>query len=86
MTDQQLNDYKAHPEAYFGKIQRVGKKVHSKYELFEFFMDSYKDLDRATLLERLATHPNAGSFPAMTDDDLLAEYCEGMTAASTMFR
>ncbi len=86
MTDQQLADYKAHPEAYFGKIQHVGKRIDSKYELFEFFMDSYKGLSRATLLERLATHPNAGSFAEMSDDDLLAEYCEGMTAASPMFR
>jgi hypothetical protein len=86
MTDQQLADYKAHPEAYFGKIQHVGKKIDSKYELFEFFMDSYKGLGRATLLERLATHPNASSFAGMSDDDLLAEYCEGMAAASPMFR
>lgn len=49
-------------------------------------MDAYKGLDRATLLERLATHPNAGSFAGMSDGDLLAEYCEGMVAASTMFR
>jgi hypothetical protein len=47
---------------------------------------SYKGLDRATLLERLATHPNAASFAEMSDDELLAEYCEGMVAASTTFR
>ena len=86
MTDQQLTDYKAHSEVYFGKIQHVGKRIDSKYELFEFFMYSYKGLSRATLLERLAMHPNAGSFADMSDDDLLAEYCEGMVAASPMFR
>ena len=86
MTDQQLADYKAHPEAYFGKIQHVGKRIDTKCELFEFFMESYKSLDRATLLERLATHPDVALFAKMSDDDLLAEYCEGMAAASTMFR
>jgi SEC-C motif len=86
MTDQQLADYKAHPEAYFGKIQHVGKKINSKYELFEFFMESYESIDRATLLERLTTHPNTASFAGMSDDDILAEYCEGMVAASSMFR
>ena len=85
MTDQQLADYKAHPEAYFGKIQHVGKRIDSRYELFEFFMDSYRRLGRAALLERLATHPNAGSFTCMSDDDLLAEYCEEMAAASSIF-
>jgi hypothetical protein len=47
MTDQQLADHKAHPEAYFGKIQHVVKRIDSKYELFEFFMDSYKSIGRA---------------------------------------
>ena len=45
-----------------------------------------QNLDRATLLERLAAHPDATSFAEMSDDDLLAEYCEGMAAGSTMFR
>ena len=40
MTDQQLADYKAHPEPYFGRIQHVGHKIGSKYELFEFLMES----------------------------------------------
>lgn len=86
MTDQQFADYKAHPGTYFGKIQHVGKRIDSRYDLFEFFMDSYKGLSRAALLECLATHPNVSSFAEMSDDDLLAEYCEGMAAASSMFR
>jgi hypothetical protein len=86
MSDQQLADYKAHSEAYFGKIQHVSKRVNSKYELFEFFMESHKGLSRVTLLESLATHPNAGSFADMSDHDILSEYCEAMAAASKMFR
>ena len=46
MTDQQIADYKAHPEAYFGKIQHVGKKIDSKYDLFEFFMELQKSGSR----------------------------------------
>ena len=86
MTDQQLADYKAHPEAYFGKLQHVGGKVNSPYELFEFFMESYKGLARAALLERLASHLDAAMLAGMSDEELLAVYCEGMVAASSMFR
>lgn len=86
MTDQQLADYRAHPEAYFGKLQYVGKGVNSSYELFEFFMESYKGLTRKTLLERLTGHPDAAGLGAMSDDELLAVYCEGMVAASNMFK
>ncbi len=86
MTDQQLADYKAHPEAYFGRLQHVGGKVNSPYDLFEFFMESYKALARDALLERLAGHPDAAGFDGMSDEELLAMYCEGMVAASSMFR
>jgi hypothetical protein len=86
MTDQQLADYKVHPEAYFGRLQHVGGKVNSPYDLFEFFIESYKGLSRDVLLERLAGHPDAAGFAVMSDDELLAIYCESMVAASSMFR
>lgn len=86
MTDDQISDYNSHTESYFGRIQNVGRKIEGKYELFEFFMGTYKGLDRSTLLGRLANHPDAASFNDMSDDDILAEYCEGMAAASPMFK
>lgn len=85
MTDQQIADHKAHPEAYFGKLQHIGGKVDSPYELFEFFMKSYRELTTETLLERLVTHHDAAELAAMSDEELLAVYCEGMVAASNMF-
>lgn len=86
MTDQHLADYRAHPEAYFGKLQYVGKRTSTSYELLEFFMESYKTLNRDKLLERLAGRSDAAALAAMSDDDLLAEYCEAMVAATPMFR
>ena len=84
MTDAELADYRMHPEAYFGKVIPVGKTVKTPYELFEFFIDSCKDLSRGELLKRL----KAGGHPdvhGMTGDELLAIYCEAMTAGSGMF-
>jgi hypothetical protein len=48
-------------------------------------MESYKGLSRATLLERLAGYANPDALSAMSDNALLAEYCEGMVASSKMF-
>ena len=42
ITDQQLADYRAHPEAYFGRLQQAGEEFSTPYELFEFFMESDK--------------------------------------------
>jgi hypothetical protein len=85
MTDGQLADYRAHPEAYFGKLQYVGEGVSNPYDLFEFFMKSYKDLSRAALVERLAGYLDANALAAMTDEDLRAVYCEGLVAGSKIF-
>jgi len=85
MTDQQLAEYKAHPEAYFGRLEQGRGTVKHPYELFEFFMESYRLLSRNTLLERLSGHPNAAGCGEMSNEELLALYCEGMVAASGLF-
>jgi hypothetical protein len=51
MTDAQLADYKAHPDAYFGVIRRAGKTVKDVFELFEWMVDCYKDTPRDRLIE-----------------------------------
>jgi hypothetical protein len=81
MTDAEFGDYKAHPDAYFGKILPVPKKAENQYELFEFFVEANKGLSRATLLERLGKPADFDPNGAVSDEDLLAEYCEALVAA-----
>jgi hypothetical protein len=80
MTDEQLAEYKAYPEAYFGKILPVSKKIATPYELFEFWLETHKHLSREQLLVELARHPNLEALRAMSTEDLLVEYAEGMVA------
>ncbi|HEV7659328.1 MAG TPA: SEC-C domain-containing protein [Allosphingosinicella sp.] len=84
MTDEQLADYRGHPDAYFGKIVRPSKGVKTPYELFEFFMYAYRDLPRDKLLEHLSGRVEGAE--TMERDDLLAIYCEGMVSASSVFK
>jgi hypothetical protein len=85
MSDQLFADYKAHPETYFSRIQQIPRDIASRQDLFVFFMDSFSALNRATLLELLDVHLGATAFTEMNDEDLLAEYCEVLVAASTLF-
>jgi hypothetical protein len=84
MTDDQLTDYKAHSDAYFGKIVHPAKGVKTPYELFEFFMYAYRDMSREKLLKHLLGRVEGAE--AMERDDLLAIYCEGMVSVSGMFK
>jgi hypothetical protein len=81
MTDAEFGDYKAHPDAYFGKILPVSKKAENQYDLFEFFVEANKGLSRATLLQRLGRPADFDPNGAVSDEDLLAEYCEALVAA-----
>jgi hypothetical protein len=51
ISEEALADYKAHPEAFFGAIQRVGRRADTVDELFEFFLDGYKATPKERLLE-----------------------------------
>jgi hypothetical protein len=84
MSDRQFADYKAHPDAYFGKVVRPPKKAETPQDLFEFFMDAYKELPRDKLLEHLNGRlPNAEQ---MDVDELRAVYCEGLVSMSGFYR
>lgn len=81
MSDDELADYEAHSDAYFGQVVPIRKKLEDHFELFEWLMIVNKRLSRAQLLESLSKSPHFYVLKDMSDDDLLIEYCEGMTAA-----
>jgi hypothetical protein len=81
MSDDELADYKAHSDAYFGQVVPARKKLEDHFELFEWLMDVNKQLSRAQLLENLSKSPRFDELKDLSDNDLLIEYCEGMTAA-----
>ena len=80
LTPAELKDYAAHPDAFFGKILPVGGHAKSPYDLFKFFIGCYSALTRDQLLDRLTTMPS-DMLAAMTDQELLACYCEGLVGS-----
>jgi hypothetical protein len=83
MTDAQLADYKAHPDAYFGKVVRPHKEGKTPQDLFEFFMYAYAEMSREKLLGHLLGRvPHA---ERMETERLRAIYCEGLVSNSGMF-
>jgi hypothetical protein len=83
VSDAQLADYRAHPDAYFGQIVRPQKETKTPKDLFDFFMHAYAELPRKKLLEHLRGRvPDAET---METDHLRAIYCEGLVQSSGMF-
>jgi hypothetical protein len=81
LTADELADYRANREAYFGRIQSVGRKVTGRQEFFDWLMETHAKLPRQELLNRLAAAPDIDTLRSGADDELRAAYCEGMVAA-----
>jgi len=77
MTEDELDDYRSHPEAFFGIIQSSPrKKAQNRYDLFEFFLDSYKNTPKEKLLELMKSAADFGTLQEMDQADLAIEYAE----------
>ncbi len=76
ISDAELEDYRTHRDAYFGKVLPAPKKIKDRYALFEWFMEAYKETPRDTLLKHLSRMPDYAVLEKMSDSDLLIEYCE----------
>jgi hypothetical protein len=81
LTADELGDYRANRDAYFGRIQPVGRKITGRQEFFDWLTESHRHLSREELLNRLAAAPDIDMLRSGTDDELRAAYCEGMVAA-----
>jgi SEC-C motif len=84
MTEGQLADYRAHKEAYFGKIKYVPKGIKTPYDMFLFFVQGQRGMKREKLLEYLKMSEEQAK--RMSDEDLLLEYCERLVNGGSFFK
>jgi hypothetical protein len=83
VSDAQLADYRAHPDAYFGQIVRPQKGIKSPHDMFDFLMHAYAEMPREDLLRHMAGRvPDA---EMMETEQLRAIYCEGLVSSSGFF-
>ena len=80
MSDEELEDYNNHPEAFFGKVQHVGKTTEDPYELFEFFISTYKETPKSCMLELFKEVQDIDYLKSLDDEALLLECCESLVS------
>jgi hypothetical protein len=83
VTDSQLADYRAHPDAYFGRIERPQKMIKTPRDMFGFLMDAYAEMPREKLLQHM--HGQVLGAETMSTEQLRAIYCEGLVSSSGQF-
>lgn len=75
MTEDQLNDYRNQKMSYPGGIERGSRDSNSPMDLLHSLLDGFKDIPRQDILDWLGDNRDKKALGAMSDEDLLIEYC-----------
>jgi hypothetical protein len=84
MSREQIEDWRTHKNSYFGKVIPIEKKMNNAFDLFEWFVESYRGLSREQMLQKFAGAPDFEAVCALSDEDLLYQFCECMVAATPL--
>jgi hypothetical protein len=79
LTDDELLDYRRHPDTFFGVHAPQGRRIEGPLEIFDFFFSPYKNTPRETLLELLKTAPDFDELRKLGQKDLVEICCERRT-------
>lgn len=79
MTSDEQVDYDKHPDTYFGVYQRQGRKVETAMEMFDFFVEGYRDTPKERLIELLPNSADHADLRAMSQKELVELLAERYT-------
>lgn len=79
LTNAEMAAYKSHPETFFGRVVPVSKNTEDPMDLYEFFLNGYKDTPREKLLEIMKSSPDIEELKKLPDDELRFVCAEGLT-------
>jgi hypothetical protein len=81
-TEEELRDYKEHPDAYFGIIRRAGRKISDPYDFVEWLVENYNETPRDRLLELCKGCDDFDALAKLDQRDLVLALCERWTASA----
>ncbi len=79
MTDDQLHDYRAHRENFFGGDAPQRTYAQSPEDIFEWALRANANTSCEALLDAMKAMPNIEAIHAMSEDDVRAEHAEWVT-------
>lgn len=79
MTPEELADYAKYPDSYFGVYKRQNPKVETAMDMFDFFVEGYKNTQKERLIELLPNYADQEGLRAMSQEGLVELVAEGST-------
>lgn len=81
MSDESLSEYREFGDAYLGTPTQRKKNAKNEFELFEWFVETHKNMPREKVLAWFSTSPYYPELEKLNDEDLLFAYCEALVAS-----
>jgi hypothetical protein len=85
LSDAELLSYRKYGNAYFGELEERGGKSEDEFQLFEFFVKSYRNTPKEQLLEIAKDHPHIAHLKELSQEDLVYAICEGYVLSTRRF-
>lgn len=79
LSDAEMAAYRAHPETFFGRVVPVSKNTEDPMDLYDFFINGYKETPREKLLEFMGSAPDIEELKKLPEDELRYAYAERLT-------
>lgn len=86
LSNAELAAYKSHPDTFFNRVVPVSEDSDDPLDLYEFFINGYKETPREKLLELMGGRSDLKKLQELSDEDLLFAYAEGLTQFATRDR
>lgn len=79
MTPEELADYAKHPDTYFGMYQQQTRRIETAMEMFDFFVEGYRNTPTGKLIELLTNYADKDGLRDMSQKDLVELLAERYT-------
>lgn len=76
VTDEQMEDYRRHPNVFFGEVNRNGAGTNNPLEFFEWMLGVYTEYPKSNMLRELSSHPDIEAFKTLSQPELAEALAE----------
>jgi hypothetical protein len=76
LTDSELQAYRRFPDTFFGTLIEPIRKVNSPLELYDIFLEAFRQTSKQRLLELMAAAPDIEHLKTLSQRDLASLYSE----------
>ena len=84
ISEDELTDYRAHRDTFFGIVHEQGKKPNNKYDSYERLVEIHMSHPKDNILNQIKKWRDADELKQLSHEDLVLEYCERLVGSLSL--